>query len=115
MPLTFLPLLPAWLIVALACLSLAATLAGALRHARGWLLRGLAFLILLVWLLGPSLVRARSEGLSDIGLLVIDQSASMRIGDRAAVAEQAKKALTAAAGTLVGTGVAHTGGAGGGT
>ncbi len=102
LPLTYLPLLPIWLLVVLAVLCLLATAAGAIRHARGWMLRGLAFLLLLVWLSGPSLVRARSEGLGDIGLLVVDHSASMRIGDRAALAERARAGLLAAAARLPG-------------
>ncbi len=102
LPLTWLPLLPVWLLVVLALLCLVAVTAGAVRRARGWMLRSVAFLLLLVWLSGPSIVRVRSEGLSDIGLLVIDQSASMRIGDRAALAERARAGLLAAAAQLPG-------------
>ncbi len=73
-----------------------------MRRARGWVLRGLAFLLLLVWLSGPSVVRVRSEGLGDIGLLVVDDSASMRVGDRAVLAERAREGLLAAAARLPG-------------
>ncbi len=88
------------MLIALALLCLIAVVAGAVRRARGWVLRGVAFLLLLVWLSGPSLVRARSEALGDIGLLVVDHSASMRIGDRGALAERARERLLAAAARL---------------
>ena len=95
--LRFDPLVPVWLIAGLGIL--AALLCGLalLRRARGAIFRLLAFAVLLLWLTGPRLVRETREGLSDIGLLVIDQTASMRLGDRAALAEKAAEAMRAAA------------------
>ena len=61
------------------------------RRARGVVLRIAAFAVLLLWLAGPRLVRETRETLPDIGLLVIDQTASMQVGDRARLAEAAAR------------------------
>ena len=58
--------------------------------ARGTVWRGFAFAALLLWLAGPRLVEETRETLPDIGLLVVDQSASMDVGDRARLAEAAR-------------------------
>ena len=42
--------------------------------------------MILLWLAGPRLVQETRETLPDIGLLVLDQTASMQIGDRARLA-----------------------------
>jgi hypothetical protein len=92
--LRFDPLLPVWLIAAFgACAALICAIA-IWRRARGAPLRVLAFALLLLWLAGPRLVRETRENLPDIGLLVIDQTASMQVGDRAAIAEAARAAIS---------------------
>ncbi|MBN8902835.1 MAG: hypothetical protein J0H57_17545, partial [Rhodospirillales bacterium] len=82
------PLVPVWLLVGLAVLAAAAVGVSAWRRARGTLLRAAAFAVLLLWLAGPRLVQETRQGLPDVGLLVVDQSASMQVGDRAALAEE---------------------------
>jgi hypothetical protein len=95
--LRFDPLLPLWLLVAIG-LAAALVCAFALwRRARGAIPRVLAFALLLLWLAGPRLVRETRENLPDIGLLVIDQTASMQVGDRAAQTEAAQAAIREAA------------------
>ncbi|MDE2514511.1 MAG: hypothetical protein KGL12_00655 [Rhodospirillales bacterium] len=95
--LRFAPLLPLWLLVVLAALAGAALLVGLARRARGLLWRAGCFALLLAWLAGPMLVTERRQPLPDIGLLLIDHSASMRLGARAALADTAEAQLHAAA------------------
>jgi len=59
----------------------------------GWPLRALAALALLLALANPSLQSEEREPLSDIVLLVIDESASQQISDRAAQTEAAIAAV----------------------
>ena len=95
--LRFVPLIPLW---ALAVLGTGAALAvgfGLWRRARGAAWRGAAFVALLGWLAGPALLRETVRPLPDIGVLLVDHSASMRIGDRARLAAAAAAALTAQA------------------
>ena len=56
--------------------------------------------LLLLWLAGPVLVQETRQGLPDIGLLVLDDTASMAIGDRAALRDKARAAIEAQAGHL---------------
>ena len=49
--------------------------------------------VLLLWLAGPRLVQETRETLPDIGLLVVDQTASMQVGNRAKLAEAARAAI----------------------
>jgi uncharacterized membrane protein len=94
------PLLPVWLLVVLGALSLAVVALGVWRRGRGTLLRLAAFAVLLLWLTGPRLVQETRESLRDIGLLVVDQSASMQVGDRAHLAEVARQSIEAQAAHL---------------
>ncbi len=91
--LRFDPLLPIWLIAAIATVAALVCALALWRRAKGAVLRALAFAMLLLWLAGPRLVRETREALPDIGLLVIDQTASMQVNDRAAVAEAAQTAI----------------------
>jgi hypothetical protein len=95
--LRFDPLLPIWAIAALGVLCLLALLPGIWRRANGTVWRAAAFAVLLLWLAGPRLVQESRETLPDIGLLVVDQSASMQVGDRARLAEQTRAAIAAQA------------------
>jgi len=54
------------------------------RKLAGWVLRGLAALVLLAALANPAFQQEDREALSDIVLLVVDQSASQKISDREA-------------------------------
>jgi hypothetical protein len=94
------PLLPAWLIATLGVVALLAVTLGAARRARGTILRVAAFAVLLLWLAGPRLVQETRETLPDIGLLVVDQTASMQIGDRATLTEKARESIVDQAGKL---------------
>src|ERR1700722_10167070 len=95
--LRFDPLLPVWLIATLGVLAALIVALAATRRARGTILRLGAFAVLLLWLAGPRLVRETRETLPDIGLLVVDQTASMQINGRAALAEAAQSAVRDAA------------------
>jgi len=65
------------------------------RGLAGWWLRGLATAVVLAALANPSYQRENRTPLTDIVLLVVDQSASDRIADRAKQTETAVAALTA--------------------
>ncbi len=87
------PLLPWWLIAALAGLTLAGTALALWRGLSGWALRGLAGLVILAALAGPLYQQEERDPLSDIVLLVEDESASQRLADRAARTETAADEL----------------------
>jgi hypothetical protein len=91
--LRFQPALPVWLIAALALVCLAALAVAAWRRAPGTVWRALAFAVLLGWLAGPRLVEETRQTLPDIGLLVIDQSASMSVADRTHLAGLARQRI----------------------
>ncbi len=98
----FEPALPLWLLAALAALCLIALVLAAFLRARGTPWRFLAFAVLLLWLSGPRVVEETREGLPDIALLVVDESASMQVGTRAALAERARARIEAQARDLPG-------------
>ncbi len=83
-------------------LCIAAAGLGLWRRARGSTWRAGAFAVLLLFLAGPTVVEETRQGLSDIGLLVVDRSASMQVGDRAALADRAARALQAEAARMPG-------------
>jgi len=59
------------------------------RHARGTGLRALAIVVLLSLLANPSIKQERREPLSDIAVVVVDESPSQGIGQRRVQAEKA--------------------------
>ncbi|KAA5613138.1 hypothetical protein [Rhodovastum atsumiense] len=91
--LRFDPAIPAWLFWTLAAFAAGALGLALWRRAPGVVWRFFAFAVLLLWLSGPRLVEETRENLPDIGLLVLDQSASMGIGERARLAEAARLRL----------------------
>ncbi len=91
--LRFDPLLPVWLIATIAAAAALVCLLALSRRAKGAMPRALAFAMLLLWLTGPRVVRETREALPDIGLLVIDQTASMQVNDRAALTAAAQSAI----------------------
>jgi hypothetical protein len=93
--LRFDPVLPFWLLAALAAFCLVALAVAGWARARGIVWRFLAFATLLFWLTGPRLVEETRQNLPDIGLLVIDQSASMGVADRTALADAARARIEA--------------------
>ena len=80
------------LLAVLITAALAITIFGMWRGARGALMRGLAFAILLFALAGPILVKETHAALPDVVALVVDRSQSMGVGERTA---QVNAALTA--------------------
>jgi len=100
--LRFEPALPAWLLGLLALFCAIAAGLGLVRGARGSILRACAYAVLLAWLAGPTLVQETRQGLADIGLLVIDRSASMHVGDRTALADRAAREIAAEAAKMPG-------------
>ncbi|MEO0487233.1 MAG: hypothetical protein AAF092_15110 [Pseudomonadota bacterium] len=87
------PLLP-WLAIWVG-LGIAAILIayGAWRGLAGWWLRGLAVLALLGAVANPALQREEREGLSDIVIAVVDETASQSLSDRSAQTAQALATL----------------------
>ncbi len=100
--LRFDPSLPAWLLAVLAIVCTIAAGLGFWRRARGAWLRAAGFAVVLLWLAGPMLVRETRQGLANIALLVVDRSASMQVGDRAALAERARQFVQTQAARLPG-------------
>ena len=91
--LKFEPALPSWALGLLALICVLALAPALWRRARGWPLRLLAFALLIGWLAGPVLVQETRDALPDIGLFVIDRTASMKVGDRVALRDKAAAAL----------------------
>lgn len=96
------PLLPLWALGGLAVVLAAAALLGLVRRARGGWVRAAVFLLLLGTLAGPRLERETRAGLPDVALLVVDHTASMRVGDRAALATAAEASIRAQVAKLPG-------------
>lgn len=76
------PLVPMIVLWAAAALCVAGVALAVWRRLAGWWLRGLAGLALLAALANPSLQSEDRDPLSDIIVLVVDESASQRIADR---------------------------------
>lgn len=91
----FSPLLPWPFLMALAGMALAGCIIALWRGLAGWALRGLAALVILGGLTGPSWLQEDRSPLTDIVLLVEDRSASQRLGDRAAQTAEAAQTLAA--------------------
>lgn len=89
------PLLP-WPVIAALAVAMAFLLAFAgWRGLLGAWVRGLGAAVLIAALTNPSLQEEQREALSDIVLVVVDDSASQRIADRAAQTEAALAAVSA--------------------
>ena len=90
----FSPLVPWWLIAALAAVG-AVILGGALwRGANGLIWRGLAIAAVLAALSNPALVAEEREGRPDVVVVVADRSQSQTIGERTAATDAALATLT---------------------
>ncbi len=83
------PLLPLVAIYIVGALVVISVTLAIWRRLQGWWLRGFAGLALLAALLNPAVQQEDREALSDIVVLVVDESASQRISDRAAQTEAA--------------------------
>ena len=93
--LLFDPLLPLWLMVALAACVLAALALAAVRRLAGWPYRGLAVAFVFLALLNPSLKTEERQAEADIVIVVVDRSSSQALSDRAAQTEAALAHVTA--------------------
>ena len=89
------PLLPPWLIAALAGMVLSGIALALWRGLSGWAFRALAALVVLAALAGPVYQQEDREPLSDIVLLVEDESASQQLSDRATTTRAAADAIAA--------------------
>ena len=89
------PLLPWAAIIALGVVALAGVILALWRGLTGWPLRFFAGLILVAALTQPSFQEEDRAPLSDIVLMVVDQSASQRLADRLSVTEDAADTLQA--------------------
>lgn len=85
----FQPLVPPWLLWVLGGALLAMGAWGIARRARGTTWRVLAGAGLVLWLSGPQRLRESWHPLPQTALVVVDQSASMSIRDRAVMAHRA--------------------------
>ena len=88
------PLLPWLAIIVFAALALLFLALGAWRRARGLLWRIAALIVLLLILANPSLVEEERQPQRDVAAVVVDDSPSMRIGERRRYAEEALKHVT---------------------
>ncbi len=85
----FAPMLPAWLLAGLLALAAIAIGFSLWRRARGMWPRILALSVLAVVLLNPLAVRESRQPLTDVALLLVDDSLSQRIGERSLQTEMA--------------------------
>ena len=94
----FAPLIPWPILACLSALALFACIAALAARLRGSALRLCGFLLLAAVLAGPRWTTHTSTPLPDIALILVDQSQSMAIGNRSAMAARALSALRASAG-----------------
>ena len=93
--LVFAPLVSWLLIYALAAVAVALVALALWRGLSGWWLRGLALAALLLTLANPAVQEEQRENLSDIVILIVDDSTSQSLGDRTAQTEAAVAAVQA--------------------
>ncbi|AXI44832.1 hypothetical protein C1J03_01550 [Sulfitobacter sp. SK012] len=89
------PLIPWALLVMVAVIAFLGVLLAVLRGLQGWALRGLATLVILGALAGPSFQQEERAPLTDIVMLIEDNSASQNLGTRPAQMSRAIDALSA--------------------
>jgi len=91
--LSFTPLLPVPLLIALALAALCVVGLGFVTRRRGTVLRLLGCALLLLALFDPAIVREDREPLKDVVAVVVDKSGSQTIGDRTSQTEKTAAAL----------------------
>lgn len=89
------PLIPIALLVIVAMIALTAVALAVVRGLQGWALRGLAMLVVIAALSGPSFQQEDRAPLTDIVILLEDASASQKLADRATQSSEAADALAA--------------------
>jgi hypothetical protein len=90
----FAPLLSVTLLQILGTAAVALTAYGLYRRAHGSVWRGVLFALLMLSLANPSLIAEQREPLKDTALIVVDDSASMQLGDRATQSSTALAAIS---------------------
>ena len=85
----FAPLVSMWLVYALAAAAVLVVGLALWRGLSGWWIRALALGALVLALANPALQEEERQNLSDIVILVVDESASQSLGDRASQTEAA--------------------------
>lgn len=91
----FAPLVSIWLVYALAAAAVLLVGLALWRGLSGWWIRALALGALVLALANPALQEEERQNLSDIVILVVDESASQGLGDRRAQTEAAISAVQA--------------------
>ena len=91
--LTFSPFIAPWLIWTLAAIALLLVCVSLVYQLRGALLRGLAFAFMVLALFNPGLIEEEREPLNNIVLVLVDQSPSQVIAERAALVETVQAQL----------------------
>ena len=94
--LSFTPLVPTWIIWALAAAALVVFVLGLIGRRRGTVLRALGFVLLILALADPDLVREVRHGEKDVVAVVLDRSGSQSIGERTAQTDRARDAIAKA-------------------
>lgn len=94
MDVIFDPLLPWTVLTAATAIAIAFVIFAVWRGLAGWWLRGPALAVLLVALANPSLQDEDRDPLSDIVVMVVDESASQRLSDRESQSAEAVAQLT---------------------
>jgi hypothetical protein len=94
------PLLPWPIIAILGATALAVVLLGLMRRARGIGWRALAAAALTLALINPSLIDEERSYLDDVVVVVVDESASQKVGDRRQQTAEALAAVEARLGQL---------------
>ena len=89
------PLLPFWLIGALALAGLAVLVFAVFRRLTGWPYRGFAVVCVFLALLNPSLKTEERQAKADIVFVVVDRSSSQMLSDRAVQTQVALAHVTA--------------------
>ncbi|WP_119680071.1 hypothetical protein [Indioceanicola profundi] len=87
------PLVPVWVVLALAAIAAIGIGIAVWRRARGAGWRTLAVSVLVLALLNPSLVQEERQPIKDVAVIVVDQSPSQNVGDRRERTERAVAAL----------------------
>ena len=85
----FAPLVSLWLVYALAAAAVLLVALALWRGLSGWWIRALALAALVLALANPALQEEERQNLSDIVILVVDESASQGLGNRQAQTEAA--------------------------
>jgi hypothetical protein len=91
--LTIDPWIPEWALLALLAAAIVVSAIALATGARGAVLRSLLAALLLVAIANPKLKQESRETLSDIALVVVDDSASQAVGARTAETDRARQAV----------------------